>query len=100
MRALLHDLSYRRPFAWAVLWPVLWLGVAAFRITGRTPWLSYWAMRRLYCVTRGRSNEWLARTLGTPVAVVTAPADGPAGKHDAGAAMRRWTRYDAMGSPC
>ena len=74
--ALLHDLSYRRPFAWAVLWPLLWLGVAVFRVTGRTPWLSYWAMRRLYCVTRGRSNQWLARTLGAPVAVGSASADG------------------------
>lgn len=63
MRALLIELTYRRPFAWLVLWPALAFGVVWFRATGRTPWLSYWAMRRLYCVTRGASNRWLTRRL-------------------------------------
>lgn len=71
MKSLLRELTYSRPFAWLYLWPALWLGVAVFRLTRRTPWFAYWAMRRLYCVTRGRSNRWLVRQLASP------PASGP-----------------------
>lgn len=64
MNKWIEKLSYSTPFAWFVHWPLLLFGIAAFRLTGATPWLSYWSMRRLYCVTRGRSNRWLARQLG------------------------------------
>ncbi len=58
--------TYSRWFAWLVLWPTLWVGTIVFRFTGRTPWLAYWSMRRLYCITRGRSNHWLVRRLAVP----------------------------------
>lgn len=66
MKTLVRELTYSRPFAWFVLWPALWVGVVVFRRTGRTPWFAYWAMRRLYCITRGRSNRWLVRLLAAP----------------------------------
>ena len=62
--AWLKNLTYSRNVAWLLLWPLLVTGVLVFRATGVTPWLSYWSMRRLYCITRGRSNQWLARVLG------------------------------------
>lgn len=67
----MRDLTYTRACGWLVHWPLLALGVLAFRMTGKTPWLSYWAMRRLYCITRGRSNRMLARMLGQPSPVAT-----------------------------
>ncbi len=70
----MRDLSYTRACGWLVHWPLLALGVLAFRVTGKTPWPSYWAMRRLYCITRGRSNRWLARLLGQRS---TLALDGP-----------------------
>ena len=62
----IRDLTYSRVCGWLVHWPLLTLGVLVFRVTGKTPWLSYWAMRRLYCITRGRSNRLLARWLAKP----------------------------------
>jgi hypothetical protein len=62
----LRDLTYSPLCGWLVHWPLLAFGAAAFRLSGRTPWLSYWSMRRLYCMSRGRSNHWLARRLAVP----------------------------------
>lgn len=61
--AWLNDLTYSRLFAWFVHWPLLLAGVVVFQFSGRTPWAAYWSMRRLYCVTRGRSNRSLVRML-------------------------------------
>lgn len=82
MATLLRELTYRRSFAWAVLWPGLWLGVVFFRSARRTPWFAYWAMRRLYCITRGRSNLWLSRQLGVPAAFAKVSAGGLLGDLD------------------
>lgn len=76
MKALVRELTYSRPFAWLVLWPALWVGVIVFRRTGRTPWFAYWAMRRLYCITRGRSNRWLVRLLAAPPEAPSLPVTG------------------------
>jgi hypothetical protein len=76
MKALVRELTYSRPFAWFILWPALWAGLVVFRSTGRTPWLAYWAMRRLYCITRGRSNLRLVRLLAAPPAPVLPPVTG------------------------
>ncbi|MFZ5540466.1 MAG: phytanoyl-CoA dioxygenase family protein [Pseudomonadota bacterium] len=76
MRTLVRELTYSRPFAWFVLFPALWAGVVVFNRTGRTPWFAYWAMRRLYCITRGRSNRWLVRRLASPPAGVGSPVTG------------------------
>lgn len=67
----MRDLSYTRACGWLVHWPLLALGVLVFRATGKTPWPSYWAMRRLYCITRGRSNRLLVRLLGKTSTVAT-----------------------------
>jgi len=73
----LNDLTYSRPFAWLVHWPLLVAGVVVFRLTGRTPWPSYWSMRRLYCITQGRSNRLLTRMLARSArAPVSAATDG------------------------
>jgi hypothetical protein len=69
----LRDLSYTRACAWLVHWPLLALGVLVFHVTGKTPWPSYWAMRRLYCITHGRSNQMLARLLAKPSTVADEP---------------------------
>lgn len=76
MRALARELTYSLPFAWLVLWPALWVGVIVFRRSGRTPWLAYWAMRRLYCITRGRSNRRLVRLLAVPPEAAAPPVTG------------------------
>ena len=75
----MRDLTYSRACAWVVHWPLLALGVLVFRVTGKTPWLSYWAMRRLYCTTRGRSNRLLARWLAEPAAVAMGNSPAPGG---------------------
>lgn len=74
MKELVKELTYASWFAWLVHWPSVALGMLAFRLTGRTPWLAYWSMRRLYCVTRGRSNQWLARALQSPPVPEATPA--------------------------
>jgi len=77
VRHVVDELTYTKAFGWLVLWPLLVLGVAVYRVSGATPWISYWAMRRLYCSTRGRSNDWLVRRLGkAPTAAVSRP-QGP-----------------------
>lgn len=76
MKRALNELTYAKPFAWLVLWPALWLGVLYYRRSMRTPWFSYWAMRRLYCITRGRSNRWLARLLAQPARPPASPTSG------------------------
>ncbi len=40
--------------------PLFWLGYGYFKLTGRTPHLSYVSFRRLYCLTRGRFTSRLA----------------------------------------
>ena len=82
MKALLIDLTYTRPFSWLVLWPALAIGVVMFRLSGRTPWFAYWAMRRLYCITRGRSNRWLVRRLGVAAHRDEGASDGVLGGLD------------------
>lgn len=95
MKALVRELTYSRPFAWFVLWPALWVGVVFFQRTGRTPWFAYWAMRRLYCITRGRSNRWLVRLLAAPPEASSSPVAGllatvgEAERHAALDALRR-----------
>lgn len=64
MKEWIERYTYSKPFSLLVHWPLLIFGVVAFRLTGSTPWLAYWSMRRLYCVTHGRSNRWLVRRLG------------------------------------
>src|SRR5688572_26372814 len=66
LRNRLRNLTYSRLCGWLVHWPLLAFGAAAFRLSGRTPWVSYWSMRRLYCMSRGRSNGWLVRRLAVP----------------------------------
>jgi hypothetical protein len=75
----LNDLTYSRLFAWCVHWPLLVAGAVVFRLTRRTPWLSYWSMRRLYCITRGDSNRWLTRILGHAPVVPAAQGGGVLG---------------------
>ncbi|MCS6910284.1 MAG: phytanoyl-CoA dioxygenase family protein [Anaerolineales bacterium] len=74
--SLLRAITYSRPFGWVVLWPALWLGVFWFKRTKWTPWLSYWAMRRLYCITRGRSNQWIKKRLAAPAEKGSCSATG------------------------
>lgn len=66
MERWIDELTYSKLAAWTVLWPFVGFGVVVFRWFGRTPWISYWAMRRLACSTEGRSNAWLGRRLGRP----------------------------------
>jgi Phytanoyl-CoA dioxygenase (PhyH) len=54
---LVNDLTYSRWFAWLVHYPAVYIGSIVFRSSGRTPWFSYWSMRRLYCITRSRFNR-------------------------------------------
>jgi len=51
------------------------VGLAVYALAGRTPAFAYQSMIRLFCLTRGRSNDWLSRAIG----------------------LIRW-RYPAMGS--
>ena len=39
-------------------------GYLVFVVTGKTPTLSYHSMVKLFCLTRGRSNDWLSRSIG------------------------------------
>ncbi len=78
MGTWIRELTYGKLFSWVVLWPALWFGLVVYRATGRTPWFSYWAMRRLYCITRGRSNAWLSRRLGRAVPAVARPSQSEA----------------------
>jgi hypothetical protein len=39
-------------------------GYLVYLVTGKTPALSYQSMVKLFCLTRGRSNDWLSRAIG------------------------------------
>ena len=44
--------------------PSLIFGLLVYVITHKTPSCSYQSMIRMFCVTRGRSNDWLSRLVG------------------------------------
>jgi hypothetical protein len=39
-------------------------GFVVYRIRGKTPTFAYHGMVRLFCLSRGRSNDWLSRLIG------------------------------------
>lgn len=43
---------------------LLLAGLAVYLVSKRTPSYAYQSMIRLFCITRGRSNDWLSRTIG------------------------------------
>jgi hypothetical protein len=47
--------------AYALLMSV---GLALYACTGKTPGFAHRSMIRLFCLTRGRSNDWLSRAIG------------------------------------
>jgi len=44
--------------------PVLISGYGIYLVRGKTPALAYRSMVRLFCMTEGRSNDWLSRLIG------------------------------------
>lgn len=61
-------MSHWRPLAYALYYPLALSGIAWFRARGATPWPAYSSMRRLYCITGGRSNHVLSRWVEKPAA--------------------------------
>jgi len=43
---------------------LLVMGLAAYFVSKRTPSFAYQSMIRLFCITRGRSNDWLSGAIG------------------------------------
>ncbi|MFL5731491.1 MAG: phytanoyl-CoA dioxygenase family protein [Cytophagaceae bacterium] len=48
-----------------IYYPVFWLGYLVFRLTGRTPNMSYLFFRKLYCYTNGGINEYVSRMIAS-----------------------------------
>jgi hypothetical protein len=84
----LRALSYAWPLAVLVYGPLLVFGALLYRLGGATPWISYVAMRRLYCITRGRSNRWLGSLLRRPAARPATPGGLLGALDDSGYAER------------
>lgn len=75
---LLESLLRSRLVAYLLYYPLAFWGIAWFRARGSTPWAAYSSMRRLYCLTLGRSNSvlspWVEKPPGPREAHQSTPA--------------------------
>src|SRR5262245_49105216 len=81
--ALLERVTYSPVLSRLLLYPVALAGVGFFAFTRQTPRVAYTAMRRLFCVTNGRSNDVCSRFLEHRNTTTWAPPqDGVLGRLD------------------
>jgi hypothetical protein len=56
--------AFKRILAGPFYGLLMLLGLAVYSLTKRTPGFAYQSMIRLFCLTRGRSNDWLSSAIG------------------------------------
>ncbi|HUO87269.1 MAG TPA: phytanoyl-CoA dioxygenase family protein [Thermoanaerobaculia bacterium] len=72
LRSFASSLLDRPAVAYPVCYPLLAGGRLVYGLRGTTPWLSYFAFRKLYGATRGAINHRLTAQLGRPRADLSA----------------------------